>query len=97
MFTTARTIELDLDLPRRARRSLAAKLVTPLKFLFRVWLNRRAFDRLAELDDVHLADIGLCREDIERVFANSGIADDPSARLSAIARSRARRALSRIS
>lgn len=93
MIRAAKPIDLDLDLPKRLRPSFAGVVTTVFDALVRRWRNRKVLNHLAEFDDVHLADIGLCREDIERIRASSGFADDPSCRLSDIARTRARRAL----
>lgn len=93
MRTTERMIELDIAEPRDA---LIARLVATtarVKSVWRAARNRRAANRLADLDDFQLRDIGLCRSDVEQILRSSGIADDPSQHLSRSARSRSQRAL----
>jgi uncharacterized protein YjiS (DUF1127 family) len=55
--------------------------------LYRAWKNRRHVNRLADLSDHELADIGLTRSDLA-VVLRSPIGVDPTSRLSAMARER---------
>jgi len=61
--------------------------------VFRVFRNRRQINRLHELDDNQLRDIGLERHDVEQAFASSTFFEDPSAHLVSTARRRSRLAL----
>ena len=61
--------------------------------IFRVFRNRRQINRLHELDDNQLRDIGLERHDVEQAFASSTFFEDPSAHLTSTARRRSRSAL----
>jgi len=93
MSTTERMIELDLAV---SRPTLAARLAVTweaTKSVLRALRNRRAANRLAELDDALLRDIGLSRADVESILRTSGIADDPSRLLTRTARHRAVRSL----
>lgn len=93
MRTTERMIELDIAEPREALVTRFFAATAHVKSVWRAIRNRRAANRLADLDDFQLTDIGLCRFDVERILKSSGIADDPSQLLSRSARNRARRAL----
>ncbi|MCL6705397.1 DUF1127 domain-containing protein [Pseudomonas sp. R2.Fl] len=93
MNISARTIDLDLGLPREYRPSRLARLWAALTRLSRALANRRAATRLADLDDFQLADIGLTREDVAHILRTSSLAEDPTRRLSMVARAHALRAL----
>lgn len=56
--------------------------------LVRLWRNRRAFNRLYELTEAQLADIGISRNDLHDALEARSV-DDPTARLMAIADARA--------
>ncbi|RCW27367.1 uncharacterized protein DUF1127 [Ciceribacter lividus] len=93
MSTTERMTELDLAV---SRPTLAARLAATwqaMKSVLRALRNRRAANRLADLDDALLRDIGLSRADVESILRTSGIADDPSRLLARTARNRATRSL----
>ncbi|QLF69481.1 DUF1127 domain-containing protein [Peteryoungia desertarenae] len=93
MRTTERMIELDLPITKL---SLAARLKDIVASLnaFRIALrNRWTVNRIAELDDHVLADIGLTRPDVQDLLRSTGYADDPSAQLRRLARSRAEQSL----
>ncbi|MBP1850503.1 DUF1127 domain-containing protein [Rhizobium halophytocola] len=51
-------------------------------------VNRRAAQRLCDLDDHALADIGLTRSDLDSVFARAGLIGDPTVDLARLARHR---------
>lgn len=93
MRTTERMIELDIAEPREALVTRFLAATAHVKSVWRAIRNRRAANRLADLDDFQLRDIGLCRFDVEQILKASGIADDPSQLLSRSARNRSRRAL----
>ncbi len=93
MRTTQRMIELDIAVPRP---TLSARLLATWaagESVWRAMRNRRAANRLADLDDFQLKDIGLSRSDIDSILRMSGIADDPSQLLARTARARSVRAL----
>jgi len=93
MRTTQRMLELDIAVPRP---TLTARLLaawTAGESVWRAMRNRRAANRLADLDDFQLNDIGLSRSDIDGILRISGIADDPSQLLARTARVRSLRAL----
>lgn len=93
MRTNERMIELDLPLIKLTPAARLLEVVNAFN-TFRVALrNRWAVNRLAQLDDHLLADIGLSRTEVQHLLRSSGFADDPSARLRTLARSRAERAL----
>lgn len=56
--------------------------------LVKLWRNRRAFNRLHELTEAQLADIGISRNDLHDALEARAV-DDPTARLMAIADARA--------
>jgi uncharacterized protein YjiS (DUF1127 family) len=70
-------------------RTVAAvtRVVAGLGNLFRAWKNRRHVNRLGDLSDHELADIGLMRSDLA-VVLRSPIGVDPTSRLSRMARDR---------
>jgi Domain of unknown function (DUF1127). len=84
---------LDLDLPRESRSSRVARLWAALASISRTLANRRAANRLTELDDFMLADIGLTRDDIDQILRTSSLFEDPSDRLSTAAEAHAQQAL----
>lgn len=93
MRTAERMIELDIAQQRQGFLTRLAAATTRVKSVWRAVRNRRAANRLADLDDFQLRDIGLSRSDVEQALKSSGFADDPSLHLSRSARNRSRRAL----
>ena len=93
MRTTERMIDLDIAEPREALITRLLAATAHVKSVWRAIRNRRAANRLADLDDFQLTDIGLTRSDVQQILKSSGIADDPSQLLSRSARNRSRRAL----
>lgn len=93
MRTAERMIELDIAEPRLGLRARLVDAITHANSVWRAMRNRHAANRLVDLDDVQLRDIGLCRTDVEQILKSSGLADDPSRLLSRAARDRSRRAL----
>ena len=71
------------------RPALAARASKVVARLWRAFRNRRAFQRLGEMSDAELADIGLTRADL-RIAADPRFGDDPTARLGAVAQERIR-------
>lgn len=90
MRTTERMIELDIPASRPAVTTRLADLWTSVKSVWRAMRNRHVANRLADLDDYLLDDIGLTRSDIERILRDTGIADDPSQQLTWAALKRTR-------
>ncbi|MGF0537174.1 DUF1127 domain-containing protein [Agrobacterium sp. ES01] len=69
---------IDYDLPKQVRPSLFASIGALVSTFRRLIENRSAVMQLSELDDAHLADIGLTRQDLNRVINTAGLLDDPS-------------------
>ncbi|WP_159946692.1 DUF1127 domain-containing protein [Rhizobium sp. 18065] len=93
MRTTDRILDLDLATPRP---TLAARLSTWLanvRSLRSALRNHRAANRLIELDDRLLNDLGLSRVDIHEVLNLVSYADDPSPHLKRVARRRSENSL----
>ncbi|MDR6756273.1 uncharacterized protein YjiS (DUF1127 family) [Mycoplana sp. BE70] len=61
--------------------------------IVRTWRNRSALNRLHDLDDHMLLDIGLRREDVRNALISSYYWADPDMHLTITARDRARRHL----
>ena len=77
MRTTERMIDLDLAQPRV---SLAARLATGMYRVKSVWRavnNRIAANRLVDLDERMLTDIGLSRSEIAAILRTTPMSDDP--------------------
>ena len=87
-----RRMELDAPATRRMATGLFARLRSGARAFARAWQNRRAINRLSELDDHQLFDMGLCRNDIQDVRAASFVAD-AGLHLTIASRERARRHL----
>ena len=71
-----------------ARAGVTKRLMTLAGRFFCVWKNRREFDRLSEMSDAELADIGLMRNDLH-VAGDLPFRLDRTAHLDAIVKSRA--------
>jgi uncharacterized protein YjiS (DUF1127 family) len=93
MRTAERKMELGLNAPQTVTFEQVATGVSKgfVTFLRRI-SNRLSANRLMEMDDHQLADIGLTRRDLN-VALNTGIMEDPTTRLQRIARMAAARAL----
>lgn len=72
------------------RPTFAARVSKVVARLWRAFGNRRAFQRLGEMSDAELADIGLTRADLLEV-SDPRFGYDPTARLGAVTRERIRR------
>ena len=70
-------------------RTVAAvtRVTNGLRSFFRAVLNRREVNRLADMSDYQLADIGLKRSDL-LVVMHSPLGTDPTTKLSDVARER---------
>jgi uncharacterized protein YjiS (DUF1127 family) len=71
------------------KRRLSAVMVRTIS-VWRALRNRVASNRLHDLDDRQLDDIGITRSDLVTALERSGVLDDPSLLLSGAARERAR-------
>ena len=87
-----RRLEIDGLAQRRPASSLYARLRGGVLGFVRAWQNRRVVNRLNELDDHQLFDMGLCRNDVKDVRAASYFSD-AGLHLTNAARERARRHL----
>ena len=70
-------------------RAFAARARKVVSSLWRAFRNRRAFERLGEMSDAELADVGLTRADLLSA-SDPRFGDDPTARLGALAGERIR-------
>jgi len=86
---TTRIVELDLAKPQPATRGLYTTSIAFAATIWRVMRNRWASNRLHELDDRQLDDIGLSRHDVFAATHASRLFDDPAALLAETARRRA--------
>ena len=76
-----------LSLPVAA---LVTTLFAMLISVYRVFRNRTQINRLHDLDDNQLRDIGLSRGDLNRAVLGSSFFEDPSSHLTQSARDRVR-------
>jgi uncharacterized protein YjiS (DUF1127 family) len=74
-----------MQLPAASRPAFWARVTRGGASFIRIWRNRQAFGRLADLSDKELADIGLIRADLMTADNGHG---DPTARLSMIVHQR---------
>ena len=87
-----RRLEIDTLATRRPAPSLLDRVRYTSVKLVRAWQNRRVINRLSELDDHQLFDIGLCRDDVQQIRAASFFSD-AGLHLMIASRERARRHL----
>lgn len=71
-----------------AQVSLTKRVLNAAARTWSIWRNRREFGRLAVMNDIELADIGLTRSDLALV-SELPLTEDPTARLGMLARRRA--------
>ncbi len=86
---TTQMIELDLVQKQQAVRKPYSALAGYATYIWRVLRNRWAANRLHDLDNRQLDDIGLTRHDVVKATHGSGVFDDPAALLAETARRRA--------
>ncbi|MBD9371167.1 DUF1127 domain-containing protein [Rhizobium sp. ARZ01] len=84
---------LDVATYRSPVPSVLARVRMYVIRMMRIWRNRSAVNRLHELDDHMLLDVGLRREDVRSALASSYYWADPDIHLTMAARERARRHL----
>lgn len=87
-----RRMEVDSLATPRQTPTLLARIRFAASMLVRAWQNRRVINRLSELDDHQLFDMGLCRYDVHEVRSASFFSD-AGLYLTIVARERARRHL----
>ena len=85
-----RRLEIDTLATRRSAPSLFDRFRNTVYKFGRAWQNRRVINRLSELDDHQLFDMGLCRSDVREVMTSSFFSD-AGLHLTIAARERARR------
>ncbi|MBW9116032.1 DUF1127 domain-containing protein [Rhizobium cauense] len=95
MRTTDRILELDCSPTSLTFAQRVARGFATLSSVLRVFRNRMEINRLHELDDKQLEDIGLSRIDLTSAFLASTFFEDPSEHLTQFARKRGRRSLFR--
>lgn len=88
--------QIDLACGAEAPKGRFAIVMVRTMSVWRALRNRLASNRLSELDDRELADIGLTRSDVVTALERSGLLDDPSRMLANAARERARTRFSRL-
>ena len=84
-----RKMEIDILATRRPTPSLFVRARNAASRFVRAWQNRRLINRLGELEDYQLFDMGLCRNDVRDVRAASYFSD-AGLHLTIAARERAR-------
>lgn len=87
-----RKFEIEKVAARRPAPALLVGIRNAASGFFRAWRNRRGVNRLNELDDHQLLDMGLRRSDVHAVRAASFFSD-AGLHLTLVARERARRHL----
>lgn len=85
-----RTLDHTPTIAAAPRQAIVARVVNLVSAVYRSWKNRRDFERLGQLSDTELADIGLRRVDLHAVD-DLPFFIDPTRKLSVIAEERARR------
>jgi uncharacterized protein YjiS (DUF1127 family) len=95
MSTTDCGTELDLVHEGRGTHGRFGLVVLRTKSVWRAFRNRLESNRLHDLDDRQLNDIGITRHDVVMALNHSGALDDPSLLLSRAARERARHRFAR--
>lgn len=68
--------------------AFATRMIGGIVALVRAWKNRSAFNRLSEMSEAELADIGLTRGDLHAAI-DKAFASDPTAKLRSLANQRA--------
>lgn len=90
MRTTERIIELDLTRPTPTLTMRLVQGLMKVASVWRVFRNRSEINRLHELDDNQLKDIGLTRMDLVSALLESTFFEDPTSYLTKSARDRSR-------
>ena len=87
-----RRLEIDILATRRPASSLFVRVRNAAYRFVLAWQSRRVINRLSELDDHRLLDMGLRRSDVREVMTSSFFSD-AGLHLTIAARERARRHL----
>jgi uncharacterized protein YjiS (DUF1127 family) len=87
MRTTDHVLDLDLVAGKQFSASRAAGVVGVMTAAWRLFRNRCEIARLNELDDRHLLDMGLRREDVREAIT-SPFFDNPGSYLTRASRNR---------
>ncbi|OWV84959.1 hypothetical protein ATY81_11795 [Rhizobium sp. R72] len=95
MRTTDRILELDCSQTTLTFSQRLANGFATLSSVLRVFRNRMEINRLHDLDDNQLRDIGLSRADLTSAFLASTFFEDPSEHLTRSARNRGPKSLFR--
>ena len=95
MRTTDRILELDCTQTTTTFSPRLVNVYAWLASVVRAFRNRMEVNRLHDLDDNQLKDIGLSRADLTSAFRASTFFEDPSDDLARVARNRGRNALLR--
>ncbi|KRB49834.1 hypothetical protein ASE04_14605 [Rhizobium sp. Root708] len=95
MRTTDRILELDCTQTTTTSSQRLVNVYAWLASVVRAFRNRMEVNRLHDLDDNQLKDIGLSRADLTSAFRASTFFEDPSDDLARVARNRGRNALLR--
>ena len=95
MRTTDRILELDCSQTTMTFSRRLANGFATLASVLRVFRNRMEINRLQELDDNQLKDIGLSRADLTSAFLASTFFEDPSDHLTRTVGNRGRNSNSR--
>ncbi|MCJ8506500.1 hypothetical protein MUU53_01095 [Rhizobium lemnae] len=77
MRTTDRTFTPALATAGKAETRFFASAVFWVKSVLNGLRNRQALSAIAELDEVHLRDIGLNRRDVDHALETTGLLKDP--------------------
>ncbi|MDO1581136.1 DUF1127 domain-containing protein [Rhizobium oryzicola] len=91
MSTIDRMMNTQAFGQRSAIARIAAEVSTVAKTVKRALRNRFAMNRIADLDDHQLQDIGLKRSDVEMAAGAAGVLEDPFDFLPLSARPRLKR------
>ncbi|NRP17915.1 hypothetical protein LPJGGPFB_01143 [Ensifer adhaerens] len=87
MRTTDHVLDLDLVAGKQSHASRAAGVVGVMTAAWRMFRSRCEIARLNELDDRHLLDMGLRREDVREAIT-SPFFDNPASYLTRASRNR---------
>jgi len=95
MSTTNCGTDIELARDVRIKQGVLALVLLRVQSVWRALQNRTASNRLYELDDRQLDDIGITRFDVVTAMERSSVWDDPSLHLTRAARERAHNRFSR--
>ena len=96
MSTTTYGTQIDCTPAAPAKGARLLTVMLRANSVWRALRNRLASNRLYDLDDSQLDDIGLTRNDVAKALHDSSALEDPSLLLTNAARQRARTRFSRV-